>query len=201
MSTQSILFVMALEEEGVVLPVGAKSLITGIGKVNASMKLAQYLCNANQPVKHIVNLGSAGGVGLAKGQCFIVDRVIQFDMDVSPLGFDPHQTPFDPLDDKVTVNTTAIAHLGLNNASCFTSDRFVAGDGLPPAPALVDMEAYALAKTSAHFSVPFSAIKYVTDQADAQADQDWGAELESCGNALSRMAAAISTAAIKPIKP
>ena len=125
----------------------------------------------------------------------LVNQTVQFDMDVSPLGFARFETPFDTLDDKVTVDSKALSHLGLSQAPCFTSDRFVAGKALPPAPALVDMEAYALAKTCAYFDVPFAAIKYITDQADAQASDDWGNQLETCGQALSRIAAAITTAA------
>ena len=195
MAPSSILFVMALAEEGVLLPPGSQCLITGIGKINAAMKLAEYLSNHPDTVQQVINLGSAGGVGLPKGECFLVNQTVQFDMDVSPLGFARFETPFDTLDDKVTVGSEALSHLGLSQAPCFTSDRFVAGKALPPAPALVDMEAYALAKTCAYFDVPFAAIKYITDQADAQASDDWGNQLETCGQALSRIAAAISTAA------
>ena len=195
MAPSSILFVMALAEEGVLLPPGSQCLITGIGKINAAMKLAEYLSNHPDTVQQVINLGSAGGVGLPKGECFLVNQTVQFDMDVSPLGFARFETPFDTLDDKVTVDSKALSHLGLSQAPCFTSDRFVAGKALPPAAALVDMEAYALAKTCAYFGVPFAAIKYVTDQADAQASDDWGNQLETCGQALSRIAAAITTAA------
>ena len=195
MTPSSILFVMALAEEGVLLPPGSQCLITGIGKINAAMKLAEYLSNHPDTVQQAINLGSAGGVGLPKGECFLVNQTVQFDMDVSPLGFARFETPFDTLDDKVTVDSKALSHLGLSQAPCFTSDRFVAGKALPPAPALVDMEAYALAKTCAYFDVPFAAIKYITDQADAQASDDWGNQLETCGQALSRIAAAITTAA------
>ena len=195
MAPSSILFVMALAEEGVLLPPGSQCLITGIGKINAAMKLAEYLSNHPDTVQQVINLGSAGGVGLPKGECFLVNQTVQFDMDVSPLGFARFETPFDTLDDKVTVGSEALSHLGLSQAPCFTSDRFVAGEALPPAPALVDMEAYALAKTCAYFDVPFAAIKYITDQADAQASDDWGNQLETCGQALSRIAAAITTAA------
>ena len=195
MAPSSILFVMALAEEGVLLPPGSQCLITGIGKINAAMKLAEYLSNHPDTVQQVINLGSAGGVGLPKGECFLVNQTVQFDMDVSPLGFARFETPFDTLDDKVTVGSEALSHLGLSQAPCFTSDRFVAGEALPPAPALVDMEAYALAKTCAYFDVPFAAIKYITDQADAQASDDWGNQLETCGQALSRIAAAITTTA------
>ena len=195
MAPSSILFVMALAEEGVLLPPGSQCLITGIGKINAAMKLAEYLSNHPDTVQQVINLGSAGGVGLPKGECYLVNQTVQFDMDVSPLGFARFETPFDTLDDKVTVGSEALSHLGLSQAPCFTSDRFVAGEALPPAPALVDMEAYALAKTCAYFDVPFTAIKYITDQADAQASDDWGNQLETCGQALSRIAAAITTAA------
>lgn len=195
MAPSSILFVMALAEEGVLLPPGSQCLITGIGKINAAMKLAEYLSSHPDTVHQVINLGSAGGVGLPKGECFLVNQTVQFDMDVSPLGFTRFETPFDALDDEVTVDSEALSHLGLSQAPCFTSDRFVAGNALPPAPALVDMEAYALAKTCAYFDVPFAAIKYITDQADAQASDDWGNQLETCGQALSRIAAAITTAA------
>ena len=129
MAPSSILFVMALAEEGVLLPPGSQCLITGIGKINAAMKLAEYLSSHPDTVQQVINLGSAGGVGLPKGECFLVNQTVQFDMDVSPLGFARFETPFDTLDDKVAVDSKALSHqhLGLPQAPCFTSDRFVAG--------------------------------------------------------------------------
>ena len=113
MAPSSILFVMALAEEGVSLPPGSQCLITGIGKINAAMKLAKYLSNHADTVQQVINLGSAGGVGLSKGQCFLVNQTVQFDMDVSPLGFARFETPFDALDDQVAVDSDALSHLGL----------------------------------------------------------------------------------------
>ena len=41
-----------------------------------------------------------------------------------------------------------------------------------------DMEAYALAKVCHHHNVPFLSFKYITDNANEQASEDWKTNLE-----------------------
>ena len=82
-----ILVVIALEEElPGALPLGYKKLVTGVGKVNATLALTAELCYNNRYSK-IINYGSAGGNKEIKGELVGVSAVIERDMDCTPLGY------------------------------------------------------------------------------------------------------------------
>ena len=90
-----ILVVIALEEElPGPLPSGYKKLITGVGKVNASVALTAELCYNDQYTK-IINYGSAGGSKAIKGELVGVSAVIERDMDCTPLGLPLYVSPGD----------------------------------------------------------------------------------------------------------
>ena len=81
---------------------------------------------------------------------------------------------------------------GLQTAPCYTGDRFLDNPAhQPPGPCVVEMEAYALAKVCAHFSVPFTAYKFITDGADGAAGDDWPSALAACGQALNKLASVL----------
>ena len=82
-----ILVVIALEEElPGPLPSGYKKLITGVGKVNASVALTAELCYNDHYTK-IINYGSAGGSKAIKGELVGVSAVIERDMDCTPVSY------------------------------------------------------------------------------------------------------------------
>ena len=90
-----ILVVIALEEElPGPLPSGYKKLITGVGKVNASVALTAELCYNDHYTK-IINYGSAGGSSAIKGELVGVSAVIERDMDCTPLGLPLYVSPGD----------------------------------------------------------------------------------------------------------
>ena len=166
---------------------GFDPLITGVGKVNAAITLTRYLTE-NPKTPAVVNLGSAGGVGLAKGSLIKVDTFWQWDMRCEGLEFKRGQTPFDNhpshLQGDYEINID-----GLTEADCYTSDQFLDDPALlPSGPCVVEMEAFALAKVCRIFEVPFAAIKYVTDAADGEAGDDWQEGLPSCAESLGNVA-------------
>ena len=62
-----ILVVIALEQElPGSLPSGYKKLVTGVGKVNATIALTTELCY-NTTYTKVINFGSAGGSEALKG--------------------------------------------------------------------------------------------------------------------------------------
>ena len=90
-----ILVVIALEEElPGALPAGYKKLVTGVGKVNASVALTAELCY-NDNYEKIINYGSAGGSKAIKGELVGVSAVIERDMDCTPLGLPLYVSPGD----------------------------------------------------------------------------------------------------------
>jgi len=136
-------------------------IYTGVGKVNAALA-AERAIMAFRP-KMMINFGTAGALSPDLHGIVEVSRFYQRDMDVQALGFSLGQTPFEdegPID------------LGRPGLSCGTGDQFVTA---PPAlkTDLVDMEAYALAKSAQHHQITFYCLKYISDQADDAASTSW----------------------------
>ncbi|MEY2600320.1 MAG: 5-methylthioadenosine nucleosidase/S-adenosylhomocysteinenucleosidase [Verrucomicrobiota bacterium] len=89
-------------------------------------------------------------------------------MDVSALGFEPGQTPYEQ---SVHLST------GIGGLTCSSGDSFVTSANLRIAADLVDMEAYAIAKACIHSSVEFHCYKFVSDRADSASTDDWRANI------------------------
>ena len=84
-------------------------------------------------------------------------------MDARALGFLLGQTPFE---DEVIIDFDG------DGLSCGTGDNFASA---PPEmnSDLVDMEAYALAKICQQKSVEFHCFKFISDNANGEAAEDW----------------------------
>jgi adenosylhomocysteine nucleosidase len=149
-----ILVVIALEEElPGTLPSGYKKLITGVGKINASIALTRELCY-NSPVHKVINYGSAGGSAELKGKLVGVSAVIERDMDCTPLGLPLYVSPGD--EEQMIVCQTKHDSLFV----CGTGDSF----SVPHINyQICEMEAYALAKVCYKFNIPFDCYKYISD--------------------------------------
>ena len=166
------LVVIALEDElPQQLPAGYQKVVTGVGKVNAAIKLSQALCKSTKP-SAIINYGTAGIVSNKPliGQLVQPDVIIQRDMMAEP------QAPrgVTPFEEDATAGP--ILMFNHTNITLGTGDSFV----MEPDPwfdyasiDLVDMEAYALAKVAQSFNIPFQCYKYVSDFADEDAAETW----------------------------
>lgn len=166
------LIVFALEAESRGLFADHRVLHTGVGKVNAAHALTKALA-AKRPGL-VVNLGSAGSAVHKAGSLVCCTAFVQRDMDVTPLGFAPHATPFDATP---TPLPYGLPIPGLPQATCGTGDRFeTAHTG--ETYDVVDMEAHALALVCAREGVDFACLKYISDGADGAAAQDWEQALE-----------------------
>ena len=184
---KDILIVCALEQETVGELEDYQTLYTGVGKVNATLKLTQRLHSSHlhylPPMPELViNYGTAGSRELPIGELVDCTRFIQRDMDVTGMGFYRGQTPFEndipimldfrnkPLNPDYSrehhINTIK-RHL-----VCGSGDNFV-DDGNNWMCDVVDMEAYALAKVCYHYDVPFISFKYITDNANEYSHKDW----------------------------
>ena len=148
-------------------------LYTGVGKVNATIKLTRKLgkFGSHIPYERIINYGTAGSRKIKKKTLVDCTKFVQRDMDVTGLGFMRGETPFEkepPLMLEVYSDFNPIGR----NATCGTGDSFVE-DKSQYYGEVVDMEAYALAKVCWTYDVPFISFKYITDGADEQAHEDW----------------------------
>ncbi len=163
------IILIALREEAPRLALRDNVFFTGIGKVNAA-SVAAELIERYRP-KRIINFGTAGGITVGAG-LHLVTKFVQRDMQCFKLGCVPGQTPYEP----------SGVVLDLNNAglTCSTGDNFVTDPKLEIAADLVDMEAYAIAKTCVRRGVNFVCYKFVSDHANETAYQDW-AEMVAAG--------------------
>ena len=147
-------------------------LCTGVGKVNATYNLTKVLMDDRDEYDLVINYGTAG----SKVYNGIVDctRFIQRDMDATPLGFKKGETPFE--DEPSMIDFSHIKNPIGKNLTCYTGDSFATD--LTPYDDVVDMEAYALAKTCRNLEIDFVSYKYISDNGNAD---DWE---KNCGKGI-----------------
>ena len=154
-------------------------IYTGVGKVNATYSLTKELERRKRDncfPEIVINYGTAGSHHLEKGKIYGVDTFIQRDMDVSPLGFDLSVTPFE--DHPKILNFSN----NLNSSYvCATGDNFEIKKANLTYD-IVDMEAYALAKVCYLENIGFISVKYISDNANDTAADDWKSNVSSGEN-------------------
>lgn len=158
------IIVTALEDEALGLEKFAPVIHTGIGKVNASIKLYEAILKYQPDL--VLNYGTAGGLtdllGLHK-----VAHFVQIDMDVRALDFPRGVTPL--TGEELPIKTGLV--LGTGDSFITNAEKQL--EGLAVEIDLVDMEGYALNKVCQHHGVAFEAYKYISDSADETAGDDW----------------------------
>ena len=157
------IFVAALKEE---TPGLDYFFYTGVGKINASYNLMK-LINEFKP-KEVINYGTAGSLKSQLNGLVECTKFYQRDMDVrSLMDLELGQTPFDE-----------ISHIVIDEegASCGSGDSFV-NKKIELDVDVVDMEAYALAKICKLEKIKFRCFKFISDNADENARNDW---IENC---------------------
>lgn len=164
------IIVTALEDEAQGLEKFAPVIHTGIGKVNACIKLYEAILKYQPEL--VINYGTAGAIsdlaGLHKIQHFV-----QADMDVRGLNFPRGITPL--------TNEELPSKQGIVLG---TSDSFITNankqlKGLAIDIDLVDMEAYALNKVCQHHKVKFESYKFISDNANEDAGSDWTSSVKN----------------------
>ena len=145
------MIVSALEQGVVGLP--NTVLITGVGKVNATMVLVDHIIK--QSPKEIINYGTAAKCSrkVEVGKIYEVRKFVQRDMNATHLGFETYQTPFG----KGMIDT-GLSHssFGRDDLICGTGDNFWEGDfQFTEEYDIADMEAYALASVCEEYHIPF----------------------------------------------
>jgi adenosylhomocysteine nucleosidase len=117
-------------------------IYTGVGKVNATLSICNYL-NKNPQTQLVINVGSAGGINHRKGS--VIECGIFIDGQLSYPNYVEEHIVF-----QASKNT------------CLTFDNFVTETPNKHANC-VDMEAFALAKTCQTMGVNFLCFKYISD--------------------------------------
>jgi adenosylhomocysteine nucleosidase len=191
--TANTLVVVALRAElqGVFEAAGIPVLYCGVGKVNAAIALARELTRCRlegQATPTVLNFGSAGSRRHAAGTLVECHEFVQRDMNVSALGYGLGVTPYDDAPARLTF---APVFKRLPSAVCGSGDSFAtAATGRDDGDidcAVVDMEAYALAKVCWYEKAPFACAKYVSDGADHSAADDWQRNLHKAADEFLRL--------------
>ena len=157
-----ILILVAVEEELSVKDLPEFQIYyTGVGKINASIKTVEIIRDYSPT--QVINYGTAGSLNKKLKGLVEVDQFFQRDMDATPLGFKIGQTPFDEIEE---------INFGSAGYSCGTGDSFVTQTPKLKTD-LVDMEAYAIAKICYLKDIKFRCFKYISDNADEGANNDW----------------------------
>ena len=160
------------EAAGVFEAAGVPVLYCGVGKVNAAIALTRELTRytlQGEAMPLVLNFGSAGSRCHAAGTLVSCHEFVQRDMDVRGLGFALGTTPFD---DAPPVLRFEPVFEHLPSAVCGSGDSFATGTA-DVSCAILDMEAYALAKACRCQKARFACVKYVSDGADHTAADDW----------------------------
>jgi adenosylhomocysteine nucleosidase len=167
-----VVIALRVESAGVFEAAGVPVLYCGVGKVNAAIALTKELsryAHRREAMPLVVNFGSAGSRCFAPGTLVSCQEFVQRDMDVSGLGFALGVTPYDEAPSALMFEAV-FTHLPA--AVCGSGDSFATAD-IGVDCAVIDMEAYALAKVCWHENAAFACVKYVTDGADHTAADDW----------------------------
>ena len=156
------LFLAAIKEETIGLDYFNH---TGVGKINATYNTIR-LIYLHKP-KIIINYGTAGAINSKLKGIVECTKFYQRDMDVRGLDFELGETPFDKIKEIITSK---------DGYSCGTGDSFV-NKKIDMEVDVVDMEAYAIAKVCKLENIEFKCFKYISDNADQNADNDWNKNL------------------------
>ncbi|MEO9330327.1 nucleosidase [Gordonia aurantiaca] len=164
---ENVLIVSATRAEARHLPKESRLLITGIGKVRASIELTRELVSG-APVRQVINIGTAGALRdeiVGDGRdLFVPSAVLEHDIssaELRAMGYemtDRWELP----DGDGTV---------LASGDTFVADPLRRSE-LARHADLVDMEGCAVAHVSARFGLPCRLVKAVTDNADEGA-MEW----------------------------
>jgi len=156
------LFLAAIKEETIGLDYFNH---IGVGKINATYNTLR-LIYLHKP-KIIINYGTAGAINTKLKGIVECTKFYQRDMDVRVLEFELGETPFDKIKEIITSK---------DGYSCGTGDSFV-NKKIDMEVDVVDMEAYAIAKVCKLENIEFKCFKYISDNADQNADNDWNKNL------------------------
>ena len=134
----------------------------GVGKVNAALNTMKLIKDLSP--SRVILFGTAGSVTLGTG-IYRVGMVKEHDVNLIDLGVEPGVQ----LNDKFSR-----VKISDNNVICASGDLFVTeSDKLRVLCDMVDMEAFSVAKACAFTNTRLEIWKYITDNANVDASEDW----------------------------
>ena len=186
--TGKILVLTAIDDEldKARAPDGVEVIYTGVGKINAASAATLALLVLRPSL--VVNYGTAGRINESLSGLLEVSDVIQRDMMAMPLA--PRgRVPYSPELDRLSSGQTGVV-CGTGDSFVTTADPWLIENKVD----IVDMELFAIAQVCQRHSLPWRAFKFITDDANDLAHQDWVANVKDgeslFWDALTQLAAA-----------
>ena len=173
LTKENTLIAVAMEEEfSSEQANGWRIVYTGIGKVNALISVYRAL-SEDKPI-NIINFGTAGSSRSDLKGLHEVTTFKQRDMDLRDIGLPLGVTLNDDIND-ITFDRPGL--------SCGTGDNFVSANQEIKTD-LYDMEAYSLAKLCLIEEINYFCFKYISDDANDNASEEWNKNVSMGGNAF-----------------
>jgi len=147
---------------------------TGVGKINATFAITKAIIQTG--ATEVINFGTAGSVNGKHTGLVEVDTILQRDMVAEPLaprGETPYQQ--DDFAHAIILNSGTNITLGTGDSFVNTDDPWFKYADID----IVDMEGYALAVVCAKLGVKFRCFKYISDNANENAQNDWESSLKN----------------------
>lgn len=167
-----ILVLTAIEDElgRARIPDGVRVIYTGVGKINAASAATLALLTLHPDL--VINYGTAGKIKETLRGLVEVSVVIQRDMMAMPLA--PRgRTPFAPELDLLRSGQAGVV-CGTGDSFVTSSDPWLIENNID----IVDMELFAVAQVCRRHGLPWRAFKFITDDANDLAHQDWTANVK-----------------------
>lgn len=138
-------------------------VVTGVGKVNAAMRLTEII--QKERIEAIINVGFAGATeDFTVGDLVLITKAKYHDFDLTMFNYQHGQVPGYPAFFESDQNwmTNIKKHiLNIKEGHLLTGDCFMTNKVI--GHVLFDMEAAALYQVAHHFQIPIVSIKVVSD--------------------------------------
>ncbi|QZT38965.1 hypothetical protein K5X82_08720 [Halosquirtibacter xylanolyticus] len=180
MSKPKILLVHALKAEMTKIHNDSfrfETLICGVGKVNSSLNLLQYLYDYEPDL--VINIGTSGSVKHKVGSIHWCNEFVDRDMEIVKEFGAPHRLNFSS-----EISDIEWLNVPSRTAVCNTGDQFLTDVDIQAD--VFDMEGFALALACKKYGVPMFSVKYVTDIIGQNSIAAWEVKLEEARNGLTK---------------
>ena len=167
---------------GETVDIAVYAVLCGIGKVNAAAATTALIANGSS---FIINSGLSGGINnVFKGETVLCDRFIEHDFDVTPLGYKKYEKPGQAYiynANAKLLRAYKSLYPNMKVGTAVTGDCFVCDDNLRKTltnelnAQSCDMESAAVAAICDKCDIPFVALRLISDNAGAGAQDEYSA--------------------------
>jgi len=165
MATPVIVVALESELEVGIIPNYIPVVYTGVGKVNAAIATSIAISNFSPSL--IINFGTAGKISADCEGLVRVQKVLQRDMNAEPLS--PRGiTPLTNFPNQFTSCETGVT-CGTGDSFVTSRDQWLHDNSID----IVDMELFAIAAVAYRFNIPWDSYKFISDDANEGAADEW----------------------------